>query len=110
MLSGLSNTGFVCSPLCSSEDAIFKSILTDKPDLEHAKPWPSISSEAKDLVKRLLERDPAKCVRVKVFACSTLWHVHANTRMCVFACVGTQIHTFTCSFAHNFCNYQTAGE
>ncbi|VAI29281.1 unnamed protein product [Triticum turgidum subsp. durum] len=42
-----------------SETGIFKQILRGKLDLE-TEPWPSISDSAKDLVRKMLIRDPTK--------------------------------------------------
>ncbi|KAL4187768.1 hypothetical protein AMTRI_Chr09g20710 [Amborella trichopoda] len=40
-----------------TEDGIFKEVLRNKPDFRR-KPWPSISTSAKDFVKKLLVKDP----------------------------------------------------
>lgn len=51
---------FHISPLPSeSEAGIFRQILRGKLDLE-SEPWPSISDSAKDLVRKMLIRDPTK--------------------------------------------------
>lgn len=42
-----------------NEQGIFEQVLTGKLDFS-ADPWPSISEDAKDLVKRMLVRDPKK--------------------------------------------------
>lgn len=42
-----------------TDDAVFDMVLSGELDLE-TQPWPSVSDEAKDLVKALLTRDPAK--------------------------------------------------
>lgn len=42
-----------------TEDEVFKSIVKGKLDL-YSDPWPSISAEAKDCVRKMLEMDPAK--------------------------------------------------
>ncbi|KAH7437313.1 hypothetical protein KP509_05G065600 [Ceratopteris richardii] len=42
-----------------TEEGIFKAILKGKVDLKN-NPWPSISSEAKDLIKKILVQDPRK--------------------------------------------------
>lgn len=42
-----------------NEDQIFRAILRGEPDLV-SDPWPSISDEAKDVVRRLLTVDPSK--------------------------------------------------
>lgn len=45
--------------LPESEAGIFRQILRGKLDLE-SDPWPSISDSAKDLVRKMLTRDPTK--------------------------------------------------
>ncbi|KAG0452697.1 hypothetical protein HPP92_025361 [Vanilla planifolia] len=40
-----------------TEDGIFKEVLRNKPDFRK-KPWPSISTSAKDFVQKLLTKDP----------------------------------------------------
>ncbi|XP_002521658.2 calcium-dependent protein kinase 28 [Ricinus communis] len=52
-----------------TEDGIFKEVLRNKPDFRR-KPWPSISSSAKDFVKKLLVKDP----RVRLTAAQALSH------------------------------------
>ena len=42
-----------------TESGIFRSVLKADPSFDEA-PWPSVSSEAKDFVKRLLNKDPRK--------------------------------------------------
>ncbi|CAK9166455.1 unnamed protein product [Ilex paraguariensis] len=42
-----------------TESGIFRSVLKADPSFEEP-PWPSLSSEAKDFVKRLLNKDPRK--------------------------------------------------
>ncbi|KAE9447200.1 hypothetical protein C3L33_20896, partial [Rhododendron williamsianum] len=42
-----------------TESGIFRAVLKADPSFEEA-PWPSLSSEAKDFVKRLLNKDPRK--------------------------------------------------
>ncbi|CAH1421059.1 unnamed protein product [Lactuca virosa] len=53
-------------PLCGSrpfwarsESGIFRAVLKADPSFDEA-PWPTLSSEAKDFVKRLLNKDPRK--------------------------------------------------
>lgn len=54
------NTLEPSSSLCAeSEQGIFDQVLHGSLDFE-ADPWPSISDSAKDLVKRMLVRDPKK--------------------------------------------------
>ena len=42
-----------------NEHGIFEQVLRGELDLE-SEPWPDISEDAKDLVKRMLVRDPKK--------------------------------------------------
>lgn len=46
-------------PAAETDNGIFKQILKGKVDLE-SEPWPSISDSAKDLIKKMLHRDPKK--------------------------------------------------
>lgn len=53
---------FVIYPLLScveTEKGIFDAILHEEIDFE-SQPWPSISESAKDLVRKMLTRDPKK--------------------------------------------------
>ncbi|KAI3428944.1 uncharacterized protein J3R85_008968 [Psidium guajava] len=52
-----------------TEDGIFKEVLKKKPDFNR-KPWPTISSSAKDFVKKLLVKDP----RARFTAAQALSH------------------------------------
>ncbi|RYR79148.1 hypothetical protein Ahy_A01g004001 isoform A [Arachis hypogaea] len=52
-----------------TEDGIFKEVLRNKPDFRR-KPWPTISSAAKDFVKKLLVKDP----RARLTAAQALSH------------------------------------
>ncbi|KAK6125635.1 hypothetical protein DH2020_040623 [Rehmannia glutinosa] len=52
-----------------TEDGIFKEVLRNKPDFRR-KPWPGISSAAKDFVKKLLMKDP----RARLTAAQALSH------------------------------------
>lgn len=52
-----------------TEDGIFKEVLKKRPDFRE-KPWPSISSSAKDFVKKLLVKDP----RARLTAAQALSH------------------------------------
>lgn len=52
-----------------TEDGIFKEVLKNKPDFRR-KPWPSISNDAKDFVKKLLVKDP----RARLTAAQALSH------------------------------------
>ena len=42
-----------------TESGIFRAVLKADPSFDEA-PWPSVSPEAKDFVKRLLNKDPRK--------------------------------------------------
>ncbi|XP_059623499.1 calcium-dependent protein kinase 28-like isoform X2 [Cornus florida] len=52
-----------------TEDGIFKEVLRNKPDFRR-KPWPNISSSAKDFVTKLLVKDP----RARLTAAQALSH------------------------------------
>ncbi|KAG5241551.1 calcium-dependent protein [Salix suchowensis] len=52
-----------------TEDGIFKEVLRNKPDFRR-KPWPTISTSAKDFVKKLLVKDP----RARLTAAQALSH------------------------------------
>ncbi|KAK4478863.1 hypothetical protein RD792_014368 [Penstemon davidsonii] len=52
-----------------TEDGIFKEVLRNKPDFRR-KPWPGVSSAAKDFVKKLLVKDP----RARLTAAQALSH------------------------------------
>ncbi|KAJ9561895.1 hypothetical protein OSB04_007055 [Centaurea solstitialis] len=52
-----------------TEDGIFKEVLRNKPDFRR-KPWPNISTSARDFVKKLLVKDP----RARLTAAQALSH------------------------------------
>ncbi|KAF6159207.1 hypothetical protein GIB67_022886 [Kingdonia uniflora] len=52
-----------------TEDGIFREVLKNKPDFRR-KPWPSISSSAKDFIQKLLVKDP----RTRFTAAQALSH------------------------------------
>uniref|UniRef100_A0A6N2M3S6 non-specific serine/threonine protein kinase n=2 Tax=Salix viminalis TaxID=40686 RepID=A0A6N2M3S6_SALVM len=52
-----------------TEDGIFKEVLRNKPDFRR-KPWPTISTSAKEFVKKLLVKDP----RARLTAAQALSH------------------------------------
>ena len=64
-------TGSGCITLCfdsETEQGIFDQVL--KGDLDFvSEPWPSISESAKDLVKRMLVRDPKKRITAHQVLC-----------------------------------------
>lgn len=51
------NLHFFC--IAETEKGIFDAILEGEIDFE-SKPWPSISTTAKDLIRRMLTQDPKK--------------------------------------------------
>ncbi|KAF5455899.1 hypothetical protein F2P56_025428 [Juglans regia] len=51
-----------------TETGIFRQILKGKLDFESA-PWPSISESAKDLIRKMLERDPTKRITAHEVLC-----------------------------------------
>ncbi|KAF7811719.1 calcium-dependent protein kinase 11 [Senna tora] len=51
-----------------TEPGIFRQILQGKLDFQ-SEPWPSISDSAKDLVKKMLERDPKKRISAHEVLC-----------------------------------------
>ncbi|KAF3445397.1 hypothetical protein FNV43_RR10573 [Rhamnella rubrinervis] len=52
-----------------SESGIFKQILRGKIDFE-SEPWPNISESAKDLIKKMLERDPKSRISAHEVLCN----------------------------------------
>ncbi|KAH7524980.1 hypothetical protein FEM48_Zijuj06G0176800 [Ziziphus jujuba var. spinosa] len=52
-----------------TESGIFRQILRGKVDFE-SEPWPSISDSAKDLIKKMLERDPKKRISAHEVLCN----------------------------------------
>lgn len=55
-----------------TESGIFKQILQGKLDFE-SDPWPSISDSAKDLIRKMLERDPRRRISAHEVLCK-LFH------------------------------------
>lgn len=51
-----------------SEAGIFRQILRGKIDFE-SEPWPNISESAKDLIKKMLERDPRSRISAHEVLC-----------------------------------------
>ncbi|XP_058189685.1 CDPK-related kinase 5-like [Rhododendron vialii] len=70
-----------------TESGIFRAVLKADPSFEEA-PWPSLSSEAKDFVKRLLNKDPRK----RMSAAQAL--SHPWIRNCNDVKVPLDIHVF----------------
>lgn len=54
-----------------TESGIFRAVLRADPSFEEA-PWPSLSSEAKDFIKRLLYKDPRKRMTAAQALCESL--------------------------------------
>lgn len=57
--------------MSETEIGIFKQILQGKLDFE-SEPWPSISDSAKDLIRKMLERNPKKRLTAHEVLCKTL--------------------------------------
>lgn len=54
--------------LAETESGIFRQILKGKLDFE-SEPWPKISDSAKDLIKKMLERDPKQRISAHEALC-----------------------------------------
>lgn len=68
-----------------TEQGIFEQVL--KGDLDFAsEPWPSISESAKDLVRRMLVRDPKRRLTAPevLREYKTLFHLGKSNMQCVF--------------------------
>lgn len=63
--------------LAETESGIFKQILKGKLDFE-SEPWPSISDSAKDLIRKMLERDPRSRISAHEVLCEFCLLVIAN--------------------------------
>ena len=57
--------------MSETEIGIFKQILQGKLDFE-SEPWPSISDSAKDLIRKMLERNPKKRLTAHEVLCKIL--------------------------------------
>lgn len=55
-----------------TESGIFRAVLKTDPSFDEG-PWPSLSSEAKDFVKRLLNKDPRKRMSAAQALCKFLF-------------------------------------
>lgn len=60
----------VHSYLAETDNGIFKQILKGKMDLE-SEPWPHISDSAKDLIKKMLHRDPRSRISAHEVLCES---------------------------------------
>lgn len=56
-----------------TESGIFRTVLKADPSFDED-PWPSLSTEAKDFVKRLLIKDPRKRLSAAQALCEFLVH------------------------------------
>lgn len=54
-----------------TESGIFRAVVKAEPTYEE-QPWPTLSSEAKDFVKRLLNKDPRKRMTATQAMCKSL--------------------------------------
>lgn len=62
---------YVVYPIfAETESGIFKQILQGKLDFE-SDPWPSISDSAKDLIRKMLERDPRRRISAHEVLCES---------------------------------------
>lgn len=64
-----------CCPLPSftteTEAGIFRQILQGKLDFQ-SEPWPSISDSGKDLIRKMLERDPRRRISAHEVLCESI--------------------------------------
>jgi len=68
------NLIYVLSCLGSeSEQGIFEQVLKGELDFE-SEPWPNISESAKDLVRKMLVRDPKKRLTAHEVLCEYAYH------------------------------------
>lgn len=63
-----------------SESGVFRSVLKATPNFNDS-PWPSVSAEAKDFVKRLLNKDPRK--RMTAAQALSMFHENVLLRPCL---------------------------
>lgn len=63
-----------------TESGIFRSVLKADPSFNE-EPWPSLSSEAKDFVKRLLNKDPRKRITAAQALCHPWLRNHCEVRV-----------------------------
>lgn len=70
VLQTLDAPSFFLEILAEKESGIFKQILSGKLDF-HSAPWPSISDSAKELVQKMLERDPRKRISAHEVLCTS---------------------------------------
>jgi serine/threonine protein kinase len=64
--------GFVLTT--ETEQGIFEQVLNGKLDFD-SEPWPNISESAKDLVRRILVRNPKKRLTAHEVLCEFLFHL-----------------------------------
>lgn len=63
-----------------TESGIFRSVLKADPSFNE-EPWPSLSSEAKDFVKRMLNKDPRKRITAAQALCHPWLRNHCEVRV-----------------------------
>lgn len=71
------------SKLSESEQGIFEQVLHGTLDF-HSDPWPSISDGAKDLLRKMLVRDPKKRISAHEVLCEQAYSIFLSMTMCLF--------------------------
>lgn len=66
-----------------TETGIFRQILQGKLDFDSA-PWPNISESAKDLIRKMLERDPIKRISAHEVVCELFHTCYASCAIVEF--------------------------
>lgn len=81
----LQNRYYIFDIVLETEKTIFEAVLEGNLDLESS-PWPTISESAKDLIRKMLARDPKKRITAAealgmclqfVLICDTLYIPHS---------------------------------
>lgn len=68
-----------------TESGIFRAVLKADPSFDEP-PWPSLSSEARDFVRRLLNKDPRKRMTAAQALCESSYPVKKLLVICAFIC------------------------
>lgn len=68
---------YLCLFFAETETGIFRQILQGKLDFDSA-PWPNISESAKDLIRKMLERDPIKRISAHEVVCELFHTCYAS--------------------------------
>lgn len=68
---------YFCQFFTETEPGIFRQILQGKLDFE-SEPWPNISESAKDLIRKMLERDPIKRISAHEVLCELFHTCYAS--------------------------------